>query len=166
MVLFILRNIPNKVHEEIEVPKSEFYDTLPDKYDPNTWPCFTSLQCFNCTLTSKRIPVFAPVSRTEDGRLSRGGGPIYCNIGCLYRSLIDSKASESERKKQLDLTKELVFQMTGVEMGVITPTDSRAALKRFGGSKSDAEYQTDVLYFCSYIAKFYKNNQDYLQDSK
>lgn len=166
MVVLTLRNIPIPQDPVlVNTVEETKFDRLPDKYDPNTWPAYTSLQCYNCTLTSKRIPLFIPTGRSN-GKLTRGNGPIYCSTGCMQRSLLDMKLSDSDFKKRSDLSKELIYLMFGVTVEVITPANDRIVLKRFAGTKTDAEFQEEVMHFCDFIQKCYKNYQDFLEDSK
>jgi len=166
MTTLILRNIPIAPIREVKAPtENDYYGELPDKYDPETWPAYTSLQCYNCTLTSKRIPIFVPTGRSK-GTFVRGNGPIYCNVGCLQRSLLDMKLTDSEIQRSLDLTRDLIFMMFGVRVGVITPVSNRLVLKRYAGTKSDADFQEEIIHFCDFIQKCYKNPQDYLEDCK
>jgi hypothetical protein len=117
-------------------------------------------------LTSKRIPIFIPVGRSASGKLERGGGPIFCNICCLFRTILDKNLDPSSHKRSMDLVADLVKQITDEEMDLPVPASDRSTLKRFGGNKSDYEFQSEILKFCPFIHKFYGNEYDYLQDCK
>lgn len=165
MVVFVLRNIPiPEVHQSATLP--EYYDELPNKYDPQTWPQYTGLQCYNCTLITKRKPIFIPTGRSATGQLLRNNGPIYCSTCCMFKSLQDMNLNPSTFKNYLDLAKELIYTMVGENADVIVPSDSRSSLKRFGGSKTDGEYQSEILNFCPFIRKFYANDSDYMNDCR
>lgn len=166
MVVFVIRDIFIK-EEVIQVEKvEEYYNGLPNKYDPNTWPKYTELQCYNCTLTSKRIPIFIPVSRSSSGVLQRGGGPIFCCVPCMFRTILDRNLDSTSRKKSMDLVADLVKKISGKDMGLPIPAGDRGTLKRYGGNKSDYEFQAEILKFCPYIENFYANSYDFIQDCK
>ena len=166
MVVFVIRDISITQIPEPKKQEKSYYSNLPNKYDPVTWPSYTDLQCYNCTLTFKRIPIFVPVGRSPSGKLERGSNPIFCSVPCLFRSILDKNLDLSLHKRYMDLVADLVKQITGEDIELPIPAGDRSTLKRFGGNKTDYDFQSEIMKFCCHIEKFYANTHDYLQDCK
>jgi len=171
MSFFIIEDIPvldNFKKIESMIPIEQPYIPVPNSYNEQKWPRYTNMPCYFCNCTSKRRPFFCPQKRDiMNGKLIRGNSPIYCHPMCAVAHLQNMKLDQSSYNKYIGFIKELLYVMTNIEINIILPAEDKIVLKKFGGSKTDHEYQRELIELSKeYVAKLYTDLEDYYLDNR
>jgi hypothetical protein len=144
----------------------KIYDKLPMVFTGlSSWPTYTNLLCWSCTLSFHNRPWFEPQSINpvstgavgnyiDSGKLDKSGiiknkyninvKGCFCSQNCVMRHIITYSKSMSERLDKKLMLLFLYEIFTGVKITNIEPAPMFNELVQYGGDKTDVEFRKKI----------------------
>jgi ribosomal protein L34E len=125
-------------------PEIEQKNNLPGVFtDLNAWEKTTIIPCFNCHRTFNTIPWIAPtvLERVNNKNTFKGYG-CFCSEHCA-QSHIETK-NYAERASGTSMLLVMCRQILGQPRKFITPSEPFTSLKKYGGDKTEEEYDAYI----------------------
>jgi hypothetical protein len=136
--LITLRGIPLKNRLADNNTYEKNYTVLPEIFESKeSWPSFCNLDCYHCTCTINRTPLFVPVCIDGD-KIYRGTNPPVCSPGCGVVLCAGNSTL-------IEYLRELCFRLSGKKLSIMFPSSDKSVLKNFGGRFTKEQYQEQLM---------------------
>jgi len=125
------------------------YEQLPKVFTTiENWPLKTNLRCWNCTLSFKRTPIFAPSYICYlSGSLKMGVHGVMCSFPCLARWLVNNHQQITndlwEALKNAHYLYQIMYGATLITSIELAPPFTE--LKPFGGSINCEDFPNIIV---------------------
>lgn len=128
---------------------TDIYQKLPSIFESlSTWPKSCNLRCINCGCTSKRIPLFIPIS--INGKIISVGSFI-CSPNCGLSEINSMKCTKEKKMEKILMFKMVIVAIleglgfkTDCNKFEILPAPDKTLLSHFNGSISSKNYQEKI----------------------
>ena len=107
------------------------------KENNDKWPESSPYLCWYCTCNFDTMPIGIPLYEDINNNIYCEGN--YCTTSCAYKDLICNVKYNNDKEKKIELLYKIHYIIYGNYN--LTPSYDKILLEKFGGNKTENEYQ-------------------------